>query len=241
MVIEKLERVIYYPCSGLCLKHQVSFSNIIKQNKRRKSEVSIFNYKTNKYSDTTEVNKINLESSDFLILEITNVDKKIYKDEISICISYPHLISLKKVIDEALSWSDEYDNLYIETRDERIVLNGDYYSLQAQSDNFVGNRYIIIKPELYETDDEIEEGFRIFFSDTISVGISLTQMEGLYDFIDNFNLYESSQLLINYYTVLMTNQEHKIPIYKFVQKSAKDKILEKQRRKTKIIVEEDDE
>ena len=194
--IEKIERVIFIPCKGLLIKHEVVFGQQNKKDQRRLDELSSRKYKTGKYSNVKTLISLKLESNDYLVLDyIGNKDNRE-----NIYISYPHIFKVKKFFRESLKWfyDDEYDELFVMNNENELIFNSDYRNEEIIINNLIGSKSLSIMPAIVA---DGEEGVILFFnSRNKSVIMNIDQLESVIDFLENFRLYEASQLLINYVT-----------------------------------------
>jgi len=204
-VVERITRTIFMPCKGLAVKHQVVFGNK-DQAQKRKGELYTYNYNSTKYSDITNLSSLILETSDFLYLEKLNYDKD--RENEKIFFSYPHLFKIKRALKEAMRWfyADKFENMFI-YKGREIIFNSDYTGKKQEIYNLVSNKTIIIFPSVVEIETQQYEGVTMLLnSESECVQMTIDQLEALYDFFKDFNLYQSSQLLINYVTSI--NQEN---------------------------------
>jgi hypothetical protein len=197
--VERITRTIFRPCKGLLVKHQVVFGSKDQAQKRR-GELYTYEYNSSRYSDVTKLSSLTLETSDFLYLEKTNWDKEV--DNEKIFLSYPHLFKMKRAFKEILTWfySDKYEPMFI-YKDNDIIFNSDFRQEKVEIYNLVGNKGIVIVPDVIEIETQLYEGITMFLnSQDQYVQMTIDQIEALYDFFLSFNLYQSSQMLINYVT-----------------------------------------
>jgi ribosomal protein L4 len=198
-VVERVTRTVFNPCKGMAVKHQVVLGSK-DQAQKRKGELSTYNYKSTKYSDVTELTSMIIESSDFLILEKYNKDKDVENEKIFM--SYPHLFKMKRALKQALKWfyADEFEDLFIYKGNE-LIFNSDYTNEKIEIFNLVSNKAVMFQPDVIEIENQQYEGLIMFLnSESEIVQLTIDQVEALYDFFETFNLYQSSQLLINYVT-----------------------------------------
>lgn len=198
-VIERITRTVFTPAYNFKVKHQVSFGIKNEADQKRRGELNKYEYSSNRYSDITRLTSLNLETSDYLVLEKTNYVGG-EKDTTQILISYPHLYRFKRTLRDAVSWFNdtEFADVFI-YKDKEVYLNSKYKGLQAEAYRLVGNSTIAISPHILEIENEMYEGVIMYMNSYNNfVEMTIDQLEALYDFVDSFRLYEASQLLINY-------------------------------------------
>lgn len=197
-VVERITRTIFNPCWGLSVKHQVVFGRKDKHDQKRRSELYQHNYTSQRYSDVTSLTSFSLETSDYLFLEKYNKDA----DKETVFFSYPHLFKLKRALKNAMKWfyDDEFEHLFSYT-DGDMIVNSDFKGIKEEIYNLISNNSIIIIPDVVEIESELYEGVTLFLNNENQyVQMTIDQVEAFYDFFSTFDLYQSSQLLINYVT-----------------------------------------
>ena len=87
------------------------------------------------------------------------------------------------------------------------------------------NKYIEFEPSILNYDNNEQDiGIRIYInSDVNSLFMEVSRFLAFKDFIDNFNMYQSAQLMINY----LQRPEYGTNIYNINNKSQKRKFLER--------------
>jgi hypothetical protein len=198
-VIERITRTVFNPCKGLVIKHQVSFGSK-DASQKRKSELYTYSYKSQAYSDITELTSLNLNTSDFVFLERLNKDREVENEKIYI--SYPHLFKIKRALKDAIKWfyDDKYENLFL-IKNNELIYNSDFSDERIEIYGLIGNKGIILEPDVVEIETQQYEGITMYInSEADYVHMTIDQVEALYDFFMTFNLYNASQLLINYVT-----------------------------------------
>jgi hypothetical protein len=197
--VERITRTIFTPCKGLAVKHQVVFGRKDQAQKRR-GELYTHSYTSSRYSDVTNLTSLTLETSDFLYLEKLNWDRDVENEKIFI--SYPHLFKMKRALRHVMKWfyADEFENLFIYNNNE-IIFNSDYADERAEVYGLVSNKGVVIVPDVVEIETQQYEGITMFLnSNDQAVQMTIDQIEAFQDFFESFNLYQSSQMLINYVT-----------------------------------------
>ena len=196
-LIEKVEKSIYYPCSGLVLKHIVTLGKVGKKDKKRISDVNIYSYKTNKYTDRSQVFGISIDSSDYLVFEYIGRNK-IKTENNSVFISYPHYSAVQKIMMDATEWfnPDLHPNLFKINKSGNIYIGKNYKGTELFIGGLSNNGWLLFRPTLVEVDDGIIEGVEMNVGgDTKSVLLTGNEFLSMATFISNFSLYQSSLLL----------------------------------------------
>jgi len=197
-IVEKITRTIFNPARNLSIKHQVTFGQKDLNTHKRKGELFKYDYSSEKYIDTSSLSSLILQTSDFIFLEKTSYDKEVETERIFL--SYPHLFKLKKGLKNALKWfySSDYEKLFL-YKDNEIIFNSEFNDESVIIDNLIGRKNIILYPHIIEYENIQSEGVLMGFNQYENmIEMSVDQLEAMYDFFTTFNLYESSQLLINY-------------------------------------------
>ena len=196
-LIEKIEKSIYYPCSGLVLKHIVTLGKMGKKDKKRMSDINIYSYKTNKYTDRSKVYGISIDSNDYLVFEYIGRNK-IKTENNSVFISYPHYSMVQKTMNEATEWFDSnvHPNLFKINKTGNVYIGKSYRETELFIGGLSNNGWLLFRPTLVETDDGIIEGVEMNIgSDSKSVLLTGNEFLSMVTFINNFSLYQSSLLL----------------------------------------------
>lgn len=197
-VVERITRTIFTPARNLLIKHQVVFGKKDRDTQQRKGELMKYDFKSEKYSNASTLSSLFLETSDFIFLEKISYDKEIENEKIYI--SYPHLFKVKRGLKDALRWfyDDEYENLFIH-KNGNILFNSDYETERILISGLIGQKSLTLIPDVIVIDEVEYEGLLVYFNtDDDLVRMTIDQLEAMYDFFITFNLYQSSQLLINY-------------------------------------------
>lgn len=181
--------------SGLSIKHSVTFGTKAQDGSRRNA-ISYFNYKSNKYTNESELATYTINTDDYLIFEKMGKDKE---DKEQVLASYQHIARVKKMFRKALKWveDDEYIDLFIYDNDGIPHLNKEMMQ-ELTAFNLVGGKAMMIRPHVVQLDNEYYEGYMLYFNneDTF-IELTYDQAEAISDFLDSFRLYEASRLLFN--------------------------------------------
>ena len=192
---ERITREVFSPCKGLKIKHQVVFGKK-NDDETRSGELNKFEYRSNKYTDANNLISYTLNTSDYLVFECN-----VYgREKIQIFVSYPHFYRVKRAFREAVKWfnEDKYADMFIYKGNEPIF-NSDFNDTCAVAYNLVSNKAIKIAPTIIDIENEKYEGVIVYFNTEYDfVSMTMDQLEAVSDFLDEFRLYEASQLLINY-------------------------------------------
>jgi len=225
--LEKIEKTLYIPCRGLTLKNTVIIGNANK-NKEKISPIWNKSFKTQKYSNKSEVTALNIRTSDFLVFTYSNDEK----DFDEIYISYPHIEKIIKAFNEMKNILQTKDDLFIEENDELFV-NADYENLAIKINDLTNGKSIVIVPSvivdgtqewpgviiyLGKEDNFIEMNFEVYFS--------------LVYFLNNFNLQLSSQLLLNFAGIYFSNKAGTVNSNSSVVRPPEKKVVNRKIKKS---------
>lgn len=197
-IVDKFNKIVFRPCKGLVIKHQVVFGDKDIRSQKRKSELFQYEYATDKYSDVTEVSNITLDTSDFIVFERTSGNREV--DSEQVYVSYPHLFKVRSGLKKAMRWfyDDEYENIYIHS-DNDIVFNSDFAKERVEMYGLVKNKTIVLRPTVVEIEDQLYEGVTMHLNSMdVYVEMTLDQLESIYDFFQYFDLYLSSIMVADY-------------------------------------------
>jgi len=192
--VERIVRTIFRPTKNFAVKHQVQFGNK-NSDLTRKSELYVSEYNSQKYSNISKLSSLYLESSDYLVFQYGNKD-----DGEEVFISYPHIFKVIKMLKESLKWfySDTYKDLFF-IKKKKLRFNPEYSDMMISTTDLISNKILYMQPSIIVVGEESVEGALLFFNESDKfVEMTYEQIEGLYFFLKNFNLYECSQLLINF-------------------------------------------
>lgn len=192
--VEYINKTIYQITSRFKLKHQVKFGRK-NQKGDRMDAIFKYDYDSENYNSKMSLSSINLDTSDFLVLEY----KPSNEETASIFLSYPHIYNFLRILKQSLNWfySSKYDDMFIYKNDE-VQFNDKYKKLVFRTDVTVGQKIFAIKPSLVERYDIYEEGVIVFLDNEYSVSLDVFELEALYNTIKNFDLYQSSVALANF-------------------------------------------
>ena len=111
------------------------------------------------------------------------------------------MLKLKIGINEAYKFftDPKYKNLYMKTKKEGTLILYENPDPVIITDLSMGN-YLKFEPSIYENmHGELNRSIRIYLSSEVSYyDIPLRNFMGFKYFIDNFNMFESAQIMINY-------------------------------------------
>lgn len=189
MALEKITKTIYRPCRGLSIKHVINLGSKAK-NGNRKSDTWASNYKSNKYNNASDLTSLFLDTQDYMVFSISN--------DVEVYVSYPHLYRVKKAFKKALKWFSASVEIFTEVDDDLIV-HTKYKKLNASALGLVGNRNIVIRPSVVDDGDYVYEGVAITLHEPDNViYMTVDELEAFWDFLSTFNLYMSSQMMLNF-------------------------------------------
>ena len=236
---ERITREVFSPCKGLKIKHQVVFGKK-NDDETRSGELNKFEYRSNKYTDANNLISYTLNTSDYLVFECN-----VYgREKIQIFVSYPHFYRVKRAFREAVKWfnEDKYADMFIYKGNEPIF-NSDFSETCSVAYNLVSNKAIKIAPTIIDIENEKYEGVIVYFNTEYDfVSMTMDQLEAVSDFLDEFRLYEASQLLINYMATIERPSAQTMQLDKKngVTSSHKDSMpLTKKTRAKKIKIDEE--
>jgi hypothetical protein len=193
-LVEKITNIIYRPCIGLVLKHNVKFASKDKNGKRN-LYYNEYEYSSSTYIDTDKLISIKLNYSSYLTLEEEGKD---WNEKEGIMIGYNDLYYIKKNFRKVSNWFD-IDDLYLQDGD-RIIINSKYKNLKVNITNLPGNKLMSIIPGIMILDnDEEYECATLFINDKDKkFDIMMDRFQALTDILMNFDLYLAGQTIVNY-------------------------------------------
>ena len=123
--------------------------------KNRSSDISIYEYSSNKYNNKTLLSSLNIKTSAFLVLEIPD---DVIKSEVYF--SFPHMYFLKKFFNEIEKWffDKKYRNLYYYNKNNELVVNKDFKKYKKiRITDLPSNVNIIAYPSIINNNDIYKE------------------------------------------------------------------------------------
>lgn len=193
--VESITKAIFYPAKNFTIKHRVVFGQT-NNDKTRKSELYVSETKTQKYSNLSKVTNLYLDTKDYLVFQYGN-----YNDNgLEIYISYPHIDRVKKMFRNATKWfySKTYKDLFI-VKNKKLVLGAEFKGLFFDALDLIGGTALRIEPSTVHVGEEIVEGGVLYFNDeTNFIELTYEQIDTIADFLESFNLYQSSLALTNF-------------------------------------------
>jgi hypothetical protein len=191
--VEYINKTIYTVCRGLKLKHQVKFGRK-DQKGTRTNGTYVSTYESHSYDLPTTVSSVYIDTCDYLVL-----DYREGKDQrLSIYLSYPHLYTLKLLLQKAIKWFTVYaDKLYIYTDDE-IRFNSKYKKLKVSTDNTIDHKTITLRPNVIEKRDAYMAGVYVHLNDEYITTMSADELMAFNDVIQQFDLYQNSLMMTTY-------------------------------------------
>ena len=197
--VEYVTKTIYNISYNFKLKHQIKFGS--KNSKDERLEpLYVSSYLSKQYSPEMDLMSINIDTSDYLILEYKyRSDISGNKQSVSIYLSYPHLFGFKSLLRNALKWfyNTEYEKMFF-IKNEEIKFNAKFKDERLETNITIDKKYVCIRPAIIEVDDHYDQGVIMNLNEEALVELTVEELEALYDAINGFNLYESSLILTSY-------------------------------------------
>lgn len=193
-LVEKISNIIYRPCSGLALRHNVKFASKDRDGKRN-LYYNEYEYSSSTYVNTNRLISIKLNYSSYLTLEEEGKD---WNEKEGVMIGYNDLYYIKKKFRKAATWFDMED-LYLQDGD-RIIINSKYSNFKINITNLPGNKLMSIIPGIMVLDgDEEYECASLFINDKEKrFDIMMDRFLALTDILLHFDLYLAGQAVVNY-------------------------------------------
>ena len=193
----KVEKIVceVFRVSGLIIKHSVTFGTKAQDGSRRNA-ITHYNYKSNKYTNESELTTYMVNTDDYIIFERNAKDKD---EKVQVLMSYQHIPRVKKMFRKSLKWveEDEYADLFIYDNDGIPHLNKEI-QVELTAFNLVGGKAMMIRPHVVNWDNEYYEGYMLYFNNEDTyIELTYDMCEAISDFLDSFRLYEASRLLFN--------------------------------------------
>jgi hypothetical protein len=193
-ILEYVSKEICQITKGLKLVHQIKLgSKDVKDNTRRDYLYTSRPYQSNSYKDMPSLYRLNIDTHDYLIMEYREGSNCM-----QIYFSYPHLLELKSVLKYVTSWFDERKGVFIyDDKEDIVFLNKKYYKEYIDTTSNTSRHRILFKPAIIERQDTAIEGVTVIVENECIFDLTRMEVFIFKDIIANFNLYESSLLLLN--------------------------------------------
>ena len=177
-------------------KWLLKFTVILNKNTDKFGKVNyhkeIGYYRENKYF-------INISISFDSFLSIESARRDEYGNKESVIIKSDDLPVLKYRLSEVARWfmDEKYKNLFIR-KNGKIIIPTKVEPVKVEG--LVFDKYIEFEPWVYTMDnqDQLIGVMMYINNDNNSVFLNINKVLGFNDFIQNFNMYQSSQLMLNY-------------------------------------------
>lgn len=188
---DRLSDDLYYLGNSTVVRFNVSLGRVNENDGTKVSYHKEFMYPSNKYSNFDD--QITMRRSFSYYLTIEKIDAR----EASIMIRVQDILLLRAKLHEALNWFNDntfgikQQRLYVVNRPKSIII-----------DNLPDNKYISLDPIVIEWENtgDQQQGIRLSFSEgSVYADISIDKFYGFVYTIDTLNMYESAQLLLNYF------------------------------------------
>lgn len=188
---EKISDDLCHLGYGFKLKFNVILGNK-SQNNTKIPFHNEYKYSSNKYVNQNNLITIKRKFDYYLSIESSYNDVNTF-----IMIRQQDMIYFKMNLHKVYTWfmSSEYNNMYAFDKGKLVLARKvePVYIKGLCSDNF-----IIIEPTVLTYNSIDIEGITFILSDITSFNMTIDKFMELYYIIDNFNMYLSAQLLINY-------------------------------------------
>ena len=244
--IEKISYEIYRPSKDTKLSFVCYLGRKNYKTKKRESYHKEYRYTyRDKYSDVNRMSSVKIKNNSALLLEDKNSDWS--NDQSSIMIGIKHMPRLIRGLREIVNWFYEIEDLFILDKDEKLHFNKKYgKEINKKIRHFPKNRLLAFKPTVIIRDDDIEYEGVIMYMNTNSSRhfLTLDEVEALLYTIENFDMFQSAQLALNYiqrpdfgeYEIDMDNKNNDKPKPNSVSTKVKErKINVKKPSKGKIL------
>lgn len=188
---EKISDDLCHLGYGFKLKFNVILGNK-SQNNTKIPFHNEYKYSSNKYINQNNLITIKRKFDYYLSIESSYNDVNTF-----IMIRQQDMIHLKMNLHKVYTWFTlpEYNDMYAFDKGKLVLARkvNPVYIKGLCSDNF-----IIIEPTILTYNSIDIEGITFILSDITSFNMTIDKFMELYYIIDNFNMYLSAQLLINY-------------------------------------------
>jgi hypothetical protein len=195
--LEKIDKKLFSPCKYLNLGISVNLGRTGNNNVRLDG-VYVKTYPTKKYSDVSTVHALSIETSEFLVLTYSR-DKEFEQ----VYLSYPHMkqfVTAIQGINALVQSNGTEDNpLFVLDEDERVCMNSAYDGVVFDVKGLAQSKSIKIRPEVVGSRDGDSPGAVMYINNpAYEVEIDELALEALCYFVENFNLFYASQMLVNF-------------------------------------------
>lgn len=214
---EKITDDIMWLSNSWMLKFSVILNKYDNNNQKQNYHKEVGYYKNNDFC-------ININRSFDYYLLIESVEKGSDGKKESIIIRQKDMYLLKFKLNQAAEWfTAQHNQGLFAKKDGKVFMPSRITPIRMTGLSY--NKYIEFEPSILNYDNNEQDiGIRIYInSDVNSLFMEVSRFLAFKDFIDNFNMYQSAQLMINY----LQRPEYGTNIYNINNKSQKRKFLER--------------
>ena len=176
------------------------------QTKQKISNITSSEFNSGKYSNTNKVSNLTVTTSDYLVFEHTSNPTGEKKYTETIYFSYPNMRELKSTFKKVVGWFKKYPDMYVETN-EGIFINDRYENLHLVCYGASG-KTITLRPTVFDFENDPCRGVCVVLNDTKMAEIELFEFMSLSEFLNSFDLYQSSLLLYQVKELYVNNSPH---------------------------------
>jgi len=185
--VEKIEKTIQTVSSHFTVKNTV-ITGVKGKDNVKLNPVYARSYNSTKYSDKSQLEAMNIRTSDYIVLAYNDYQNKINEE---VYLSYPHLPNFINLLEQAVQMVSTKD-MYVNND-----VNPKYSDVVLRLDNLGGKKSIAIIPHVIQQDQTYINGALIFLnSEDTYAEIDANSIYTLYYILKDFNLYLNSSLLL---------------------------------------------
>lgn len=242
MAIEIIKRNISKINREVDLIHQVTLGSTSKS-KTRLSEFFTSKFKTTKYKDHSELEHLTVSGSDFFVIKgrtsfIDTDGKERFKEELAF-ISYPHLLQVKKFLEEAKDWleSEDYADMFVQW-EGATILNDKYMNLNSVV-RVALDKPMTAYPTVLSDCDIYYEAVGLNIDNKIDVYFTYDELCSLLHLISTINLYEASLQLITLKNVFSSSGSTNKQVEKYMRNKQAISNISRGRTRVNTVTDED--
>lgn len=188
---DRLSDDLLFLGNNTVVRFNVSLARVNNKNGTRMSYHREYIYPSNKYEDYNKQATIRRSFDYYITIE------KLDAREASVMIRVQDILLLRTKLHEVLNWFNDrtfgirQNKLYVMSRPRSIII-----------DNLPDNKYIMFDPVVIEWENtgDQQQGIRMTLTESnIYTDIPIDRFYGFVYTMDSINMYESAQLMINYF------------------------------------------
>ncbi|PTU25896.1 hypothetical protein DA469_21340 [Bacillus subtilis] len=184
--VERIEKTLFSVGNLFSVKNVILNGNKGK-NDNKLNSIYTRSYDSQKYSDRSTLDQIQIRTSDFLVFSYHDFQNKINED---IFISYPHMMNFMTILTSAYNMVNT-DEVY-----QGNNINPKYANVSLTTNPLGGGKQLAFIPTIIQRDQVYTNGVILFLgSEDYAIELDASQLGALYYILNNFNLLSESSTL----------------------------------------------